>query len=215
MKNAKIKTALAAVTLAAAAFATPLSASAQDYNRNCNDTTNGIAGGLIGGSVGAAIGEGIAGRGERTEGAILGAIIGGIAGAAIGDGASDCEKNNRNNSRSVTTRTQYPTQATTSNRVYQTAGYSTNRNTRNNRSFTSVSYRNDNNSNRLYQIDRQIDDLRREREYLRSQRNRSRNGRRTAERRLERIDCRLDELKFERKRVKKASHNRNDSRRGY
>ena len=47
MKKLNLKTALTAVTLAAATFAAPLSAHASDFNRQCNDTTNSVAGGLI------------------------------------------------------------------------------------------------------------------------------------------------------------------------
>jgi len=169
MKNVKIKTALTAVTLAAAAIATPLSASAADY-RKCNDTVNGVAGGVIGGSVGAAIGESIAGRGDRTEGAVLGAIIGGIAGAAVGDGASDCEKHTRNTRRAVNTTNHYPTRTQnypvrtqtypgrTTTRGYQTVGHrghSTSRGYSESRGYnTSRGY--SRRADPLYRIDRDI-----------------------------------------------------------
>lgn len=216
MTNVKTKTALAAVTLAAATLITPLSASAADY-RKCNDTTNGVVGGVIGGSVGAAIGEEIAGRGDRTEGAVLGAIIGGIAGAAIGDGASDCEKDKRyNNRRTVTTH--YPTRTTNTHRGYQTVGHNSHRNSNRNRNYgynrgyNQTSYGYGRRGDRLYQIDRQIDDLRRERAYLKDERRRSRHYRPGIERRLDRIAYRLDELKRERKRIKKRKNRRSDYR---
>ena len=208
MTKLNIKTALTAVTLAAATFAAPLSAQAADYNRNCNDTTNSVAGGLIGGSVGAAIGEGIAGRGDRTEGAILGAIIGGIAGAAIGDGASDCERNtSRTNSRTVVTN--YPTRTVAANTVYSNRGYS---NAGYNRGVTTVSYGHDNRNNskdRLYRLDREIDDLCQERIYLKKKIRSTRGYNPSLERRLDGINYKLAELERERKLVKKAANRRN------
>lgn len=214
MKKVRTKTALAAVTLAAAAFATSLPAYAGDYNRKCNDTNNAVAGGLIGGSVGAAIGEGIAGRGDNTEGAVLGAIIGGIAGAAIGDGVNDCEKDNRYHNRRVVTTNHYPTRTTNTHRGYQTVGHNSHRNRHHgyNRGYTTTSYGYGNRSDRLYRIDREIDDLRRERSYLKDERERSRYYRPGIERRLDRIAYRLDELKRERKRIKKRKDRRSDYR---
>jgi len=221
MKNAKTKTALAAVALAAATFATPLTASAADY-RKCKDTNNGVAGGVIGGSVGAAIGEQIAGRGDRTEGAVLGAIIGGIAGAAIGDGVNDCEKDKRFNDRRRVT-THYPTQTRNTHRGYQNVGHNSNRNRNQGYNQRSRTYSYDrgyghNNygqgrrGNRLFQIERQIDDLRRERAYLKEERRRSRYFRPGLERRLDKIAYRLGELKRERKRIKKRKDRRSDYR---
>lgn len=228
MTNLKIKTALAAVTLAAATIAMPLSASAQDYNRKCADTSNGVLGAVVGGSAGAAIGESIAGRGDRTEGAILGAIIGGIAGAAVGDSASDCENRQRTVNRGYTTTTHYPTRTNrvqTTTRGYQTVGHNghghtrtrtTNRGYNNNRGHNSNrGYNQDYNrgQNRLYQIDRDIERLRNERAYLKDERRRSRNYRPGIERRLDRIGHRLAELKRERKQIKRYSDNRrNDYR---
>ena len=230
MKNVKIKTALTAVTLAAAALATPLSASAADY-RKCNDTTNGVAGGLIGGSVGAAIGEGIAGRGDRTEGAVLGAIIGGIAGAAIGDGASDCEKNTRTNRRVVTTTNHYPTRTQTyptrtqtyptrtTSRGYQTVGHSghnhrttTNRTYGNTRGYN-TSYGYGRTADPLYRIDREIEETRREGKRLKRELKYGYGHRRGLRRALEANGYRLEQLKRERKRIKKyADGRRNDYR---
>jgi hypothetical protein len=216
VKNVKIKMALAAVTLAAATIAMPLSASAQDYNRKCADTSNGVLGAVVGGTAGAAIGESIAGRGDRTEGAILGAIIGGIAGAAVGDSASGCENDKRYTNRGYTTTQHYPTRTNrvqTTTRGYQTVGHNTHRNDRgynNNRGYN----RNYNQGqNRLYQIDRKMEQLRQERAYLKDERRRSRNYRPGIERRLDRIGHRLAELKRERKQIKRYSDNRrNDYR---
>ncbi len=254
MTNLKIKSALAAVTLAAATFAAPLSAQASDYDRKCGDTGNAVLGAIVGGTAGAAIGDGIAGRGQSTEVGILGAIIGGIAGAAVGDSASDCENNTRNtNTRGYTTTTSYPAQttsypaqttsypaqtttyparttsypaqtttypvrtttypvqtttypATTQTTVYRTASHTGHGNSRNtNRVYTQGAS--------LYQIDRQIDSLRKERAYLKAEQKRSRKYRRGIESRLGQIAYRLDTLKRERKQVKKYSNNsRNDYR---
>lgn len=216
MKNVNIKTALTAVTLAAAALATSLPAHAGEYNRKCKDTNNAVAGGLIGGSVGAAIGEGIAGRGDNTEGAVLGAIIGGIAGAAIGDGVNDCEKDKRYNQRGYITTQHYPTRTTNSHRGYQTVGHHGNNRNRgysHNRGYNRTSYGYGNRrGDRLFQIDRRIDELRHERAYLKDERRRSRGYRPGIERRLDRIAWRLDELKRERKRIKKGHNRRHDYR---
>ncbi len=215
MQNVKTKTALAAVTLAAATLITPLSASAADY-RKCNDTTNGVVGGVIGGSVGAAIGEEIAGRGDRTEGAVLGAIIGGIAGAAIGDGASDCEKDKRyNNRRVVTTTTHYPTRTTNTHRGYQTVGHNGHRDyNRRNRNYgydRGYSRRVD----PLYRIDREIEQTRREGRRLKRELRNSRYHRPGLRRALDANGRHLEYLKRERKRIKRAEYRRDDYRRDY
>ena len=216
--NTKTKTALAAVTLAAAALVTPLSASAADY-QNCSDTTNSVAGGLIGGSVGAIAGREIAGRGDRSEGAILGAIIGGIAGAAVGDGASDCEKNTRyaDNRRSVTT-THYPARTTVTNTRVQNVGFNSNR-----RNSQNISYGYDRGYDRrdeaLYRIDREIEQTRYEGDRLKRQIRNTRGNARGLRRALEANGRQLDYLKSQRKRIKKGDYSRNDQRsnvyRGY
>jgi len=231
MKNLKAKTALAAVTLAAMTIAAPMSASAGDYNRKCKDTTNGIVGGLIGGSAGAAIGEGIAGRGDKTEGAILGAIIGGIAGAAVGDGVNDCEKDNRYAGRTYGTAATYPANypttsyPTTTTRTYPTTTRTYPTTTTRTYPVTTTSYPTrtvtttdhvyqtshvghghstyHRRGDRLYQINRKIDELRHERAYLKDERARSRGYRPGIEHRLDRIAYRLDELKREKRRIKK------------
>jgi uncharacterized protein YcfJ len=230
VKNKKSKTALAVVSLAAMAFATPLSASASDYQK-CKDTINGVAGGVIGGSAGAAIGESIAGRGNRTEGAVLGAIIGGIAGAALGDSASDCEKYNRSDRRVVTTTNHYPTRTTThyparttTTRGYQTVGH----NGHTHRPTTNRSYRSDRGYSRdrgystdrgygrrfdpLYQIDREIEQTRREGDRLKRKLRNSRGHRPGLRRALEDNGRQLRYLKKERRRIKKRAERRNDYR---
>ena len=218
MKNINVKTALTAVTLAAAAIATPLSAQARDYNDKCSDTSNAILGAVVGGTAGAAIGDGIASRGNSTEIGILGAIIGGVAGAAVGDSASDCEhddryRTNRYNNGRVTTTTHYPARTTThyptrtTSSGYQTAGYPV-------RTTTYGTNRGYNNTrNRLYDVQCRIDELKRERDFLRKERRRSRGNNRKIERRLDRVEYRLDELKRERKYLRKyADNHRNDYR---
>lgn len=218
MTNLKIKTALAAVTLAAATLAMPLSAHAGDYNRKCSDTSNGVLGAVIGGTVGAAIGDGVAGRGDSTEAGILGAVIGGIAGAAIGDSASDCENDKRQANRGYTTTTHYPAQ-TQRGVTVRTVGHNTrtygNSRNHNQRGYTQTrSYNQRYNNDPLFRIDREIEDLRRERAYLKDERRRSRGYRPGIERRLDRVAHRLDQLKRERKRVKRYTDNRrNDYRR--
>jgi len=124
MKNTILnKTRLVALTLAAATLVTPFYASAQDFSnrRGNSDAGAQIAGGLIGGSLGAIVGEGIAGRGNRTEGAVIGAIIGGVTGAAIGEGIADNGNNGRRSARSFN-----------NNRSFRSNGF-------NNRGLTNVS----------------------------------------------------------------------------
>jgi len=196
-KNKNVKTAIAAVTLAAASFALPAVAHAQSYNNyNCSDTENAVIGGVVGGSLGSVIGKEIAGRGDRKEGAILGAIIGGVAGAAIGDGASNCEKTN---TRLRTTNTIRSTG--TRNATIQTVGYNTKRGY--NTSYGNTSYSRGVRVDPLYQIDRQIEQLRYERDQLKRERKYSNRFRPRIERRLDQIAYQLDDLKSERKRVKK------------
>ena len=228
MKKFNVTTALAAVTLAAASLATPLSAQAQDYrNANCSDGSNAVLGAIAGGVAGAAIGDGVARRGQSTEIGILGAIIGGVAGAAVGDSISDCENRDRTNRRVTTT--SYPTR-TTSNRTYtssnpvvytstspvyrQNQGYTTSRPVYS----TTVNYGHNSRNNvadRIYQIDRRIDDLCRELDYLKAQRRRS--GRHHGvSRQVENLEYRIADLRRERKYLKKSSKRSNRSfRRSY
>jgi len=234
VKHVKIKTALTAVTLAAAAFATPLSASAADY-RNCKDTVNGVAGGVIGGSVGAIAGREIAGRGNRTEGAVLGAIIGGIAGAAVGDGASDCEKYDSYDRRAVTTtnhypvrtqtypvRTQsYPVRTTTTTRGYHNVGHTGhNHRTTTNRSYEyDRGYSTDRGYGRradpLRRIDREIEQTRREGDRLKRKLRRSRHHRPGLHRALDENGRHLRYLKKERRRIKRMAERRAERRNDY
>ena len=225
MKNLKITTALAAVTLAAASLATPLSAHAQDF-RSCGDTGNSVLGAVVGGTAGAAIGDGIAGRGESTELGILGAVIGGIAGAAIGDSVSDCENFNRSNTQGFQTNNPVYTQPTTvySNPrtvytsprivtpapVYRTQSpvYRTNTSYSNNRGFNQT-------QNRLFQIDREIDRLCDEINYLKVQRRRSRGHRSGLKSRIKQLEYRVDDLRRERKDIKKFGFNNHNSFRSY
>lgn len=209
-KTTTVKTALAAVTLAAATFALPATAQAgNSYNKNCSDTENAVLGGVVGGSLGTVIGEEIAGRGDKTEGAILGAIIGGIAGAAIGDGANDCEKNKPR----YRTTNHYPATTTygTRNSGYQTVGHRSGRHTSHNgyqrtRGYSSRGY----NSDPLYRIDREIERVRFEGEQLEREIRYSRGYRPDLHRRLDENGYRLKQLKKERKRIKKYGNSRND-----
>jgi len=174
MKNLKLKTALAAVTLAAASLATPYSAQAQDFrNVNCSDTTNSVIGAIAGGTAGAAIGDRVARRGQSTEIGILGAVIGGIAGAAIGDSASDCENFNNRSNRVITSSAPVYTAPTTvyssPRTVYTSPRVVTQRSYSSNRGFNQT-------RNRLIEIDYEIDRLCSEIDYLKAQRRRSRHS---------------------------------------
>lgn len=211
-KTKTVKTALAAVTLAAATFALPATAFAgNSYNKNCADTENAILGGVVGGSLGTVIGEEIAGRGDKTEGAILGAIIGGIAGAAIGDGANDCEKTDKR----YRTANQYPTRTTygNNNARVQTVGHKSHR-----RHTT----HNDYGYNRGYRVDplervkREIERTRYEGDRLKRELKYSRGYRPDLRRAIEANGYRLDQLKREKRRIKKYGNSydyrRNDYR---
>ena len=218
-----LKTTLAAAAIAAAALSTATTAQAADY-RKCKDTEAAVAGGLIGGSLGTIVGEEIAGRGDKTEGAIAGAVIGGIIGAAIGDGASDCEKDGRvyRNGRYVydaprgysggypQTRTSYPAVTRVAHPSY---GHGHGRHNRGydrtyDRGYNS-GYRVDYRDQEMRRIDRQIEDLRRERSFLKNEA-RYRGYSRQTERRLDRIARQLDRLKDRRKQVKRGSYARHD-----
>lgn len=197
-KTKTVKTALAAVTLAAAAFVLPATASANNFNgRKCSDTQSAVIGGVLGGSLGTAIGEGIAGRGDKTEGAILGAVIGGIAGAAIGDGLDDCEKydqrfrNNNRNQGFVTGQR---------NSGFQTVGHRGHSGF--NRGF---------NADPLYQIDREIERTRFEGQQLQRELRNSRGFRPGLRRAIEANGFRLDQLKRERRQIKRYTDNRRDN----
>ena len=219
MKNLKLKTALAAVTLAAASLATPYSAQAQDFrNANCSDTTNSVIGAIAGGTAGAAIGDRVARRGQSTEIGILGAVIGGIAGAAIGDSASDCENFNNRSNRVITSSAPVYTAPTTvyssprtvytSPRVVtQSPVYRTNTSYSSNRGFNQT-------RNRLIEIDYELDRLCSEIDYLKAQRRRSRHssGLRSQ---IKQLEYRVDALERERKQIKKFGFNNRNSFRSY
>ena len=241
MKNLKLKTALAAVTLAAASLATPLSAQAQDFrngqnfrnnNIDCSDTSNTVLGGLAGGVAGAAIGDGIAGRGQSTEIGILGAVIGGIAGAAIGDSASGCENFDRSNvgftqqapvysqqapvytqqapvyTQPTTVYSNPPRTVYTSPRIVTPAPvYNTTTSYSSNRGFNQG-------QNRLFQIDREIDRLCHEIDYLKAQRRRSRHSS-GLKSQIKQLEYRVDDLRRERKQIQKYGSNSRNSYRSY
>lgn len=200
-KTKTVKTALAAVTLAAAAFALPATASANNFNgRKCSDTQSAVIGGVLGGSLGTAIGEGIAGRGDKTEGAILGAVIGGIAGAAIGDGLDDCEKYDqrfRTDRRNTGFVTGQHNRGFQNNNGFQTVGHRGN--ARFNRGF---------NNDPLFQIDREIERTRFEGRQLQAELRNSRGFRPGLRRAIEANGFRLDQLKRERRQIKRFTDNR-------
>jgi len=208
MTNLKtVKKTLAAVTLAAATLALPVSAQAQSFNdRNCSDTGNAVLGGVVGGTLGTVLGEEIAGRRDRTEGAILGGIIGGIAGAAIGDSASDCE--NRNARFRTTNNFRTVSRPVVSRPVFgvQNVGYTTTRGYA--PTYQRTTYNNSRRVDPLYRIDREIDQLRYERDRLKKERKYSHRYNPRIERRLDQIAYELDCLKDERKRIKKYGTSR-------
>jgi len=147
---------------------------------------------------------------------------------------NDCEKDKRFNDRRRVT-TYYPTQTRNTNRGYRNVGHHSNRNRTHGHNQRNRSYgynqRNRNHSyergygynnfgrsrraERLYQIDLQIDELRRERAFIREECRRSRYARPRLERRLDKVSYRLDELKRERKRLKKGKDRRRDYRHAY
>ena len=103
------------------------------------------------------------------------------------------------------TTNRFPTQRVVTNtRGFSNSGFG-------NRGFTNVNFGFNNRINvkdRLYRIDCEIDELLKERAYLRKSRRGHRVTRLSVERRLDRIDYRLDELKHERKRIKNLTHSR-------
>jgi uncharacterized protein YcfJ len=85
---------------AAAAFAAPALASAQNYrndyappSQECQQSVNNnrLGGGAIGAVAGAVLGKQIAGRNARTEGTVLGAVVGAVAGSEIGRRRVACD----------------------------------------------------------------------------------------------------------------------------
>jgi uncharacterized protein YcfJ len=83
---------------AAAAFAAPSLASAQNYGyapptQGCQQSVNNnrLAGGVIGAIGGAVLGKQIAGRNARSEGQVLGAVVGAVAGSEIGRRRVACD----------------------------------------------------------------------------------------------------------------------------
>lgn len=230
MKNLKLKTALAAVTLAAASLATPLSAHANDGR--CADTSSTVLGAITGGVAGAAIGDGVARRGQSTEIGILGAVLGGLAGAAVGDSISGCENYDpRRTSAPVYTqptsapvytqpttvystpqaRTVYTSpRIVTQAPVYTTPApvYRTNTSFSNNRGFN-------NNQNRLFQIDREIDRLCHEIDFLKAERRRSRGRRNGLRNRIKELEFIVADLERERRQIRKFGHNSRNSFRSY
>jgi len=217
--------AIAAVVLAAATFATPALAHAQNYskasyNDDCRtNTEEQVVAGAIGAVLGGVFGSQVSGNGARTEGSVLGAVLGGAAGAAIADGANDCDKiqdRSTYNTRSrgfdqgysntgYSGRTVYtsPRITTVSNRDYgrRDRGYN-NRRGYNDRGY---GYRND----PIDRINRRIDYLRIERDKLKHE---LRYGHsRRIKNRLYDISCELDDLKKRKRFLKKKNRRRSNS----
>ena len=212
MAKLNAKKTLTAVVIAAATFATPALAHAQNYsttsyNNDCATNTNEqVLAGAIGAVLGGVFGSQVSGNGARTEGSVLGAVLGGAAGAAIADGNNDCDKIRKNQTYSTTSssgayNTGYNNQAPivrTSNRtVFGTTS---------NRGYTPVASRGYGYDDRIVRIDRRIDYLRSERDELKRalRYTNSRHEANRIDKRLYDIDCELDELKDRRKLVKKV-----------
>lgn len=212
MARITAKNTLAAVALAAATFATPAFAYANDFKTSAYDdcrtnTQDQVVAGTIGAVLGGIFGSQVSGNGARTEGSVLGAVLGGAAGAAIADGSNDCDKikehRRASNSGSIYNTTG-PRTVYTSPRV-QTIGY----NGRYNQGYSNTSY---GYNNRRYdpvdQINRRIDHLRHERAELKDRRRYGNSYR--IDRRLYDISCELDELKKKKRRVKRAERRRKE-----
>lgn len=93
-----MRTMIVTALAAAAAFAAPSLASAQNYNytaptQGCQQSVNNsrLAGGVIGAIGGAVLGKQIAGRNARSEGQVLGAVVGAVAGSEIGRRRVACD----------------------------------------------------------------------------------------------------------------------------
>ena len=221
MAKLNAKKTLTAVALAAATFATPAFAHAENYaatsyQDDCRtNTEEQVVAGAIGAVLGGVLGSQVSGNGARTEGSVLGAVLGGAAGAAIADGSNNCDK--------IRKRTTY----STTSRGYD-RGYTTNRAVYTSPRITTVSSR-DYGSRRGYtrgtrgydrgydrggydrveRINRRIDYLRSERADLKHEQKKYGYSRRI-ERRLYDISCELDELKTRKRRLKKVERRRSN-----
>lgn len=213
MANLNAKKNLAAVVLAAATFATPALAHAQNYSKasyknDCStNTEEQVIAGTIGAVLGGVLGSQAAGNGARTEGSVLGAVIGGAAGAAIADGNNDCDK--------IRNRSTY---RTTSDRGYD-RGYTTNRTVYTSPRVTTVHHRDygsrglDNRrgygfrNDPVDRINRRMDYLRKERAQLKRDQSYFGYSRRI-DRRLNRIAHELNDLKQRKRQVKKVERRR-------
>jgi len=228
MANLNAKKTLAAVVLAAATFATPALAHAQNYskasyNDDCRtNTEEQVVAGAIGAVLGGVFGSQVSGNGARTEGSVLGAVLGGAAGAAIADGANNCDKTRSRST--VRTRTRRGNDVGFNRgAVVRTVGYNdrgyTNTRSRgfrnDNRGFNNRGFSDRGGYDRIDRINRRIDYLRKERADLKYELKRYGHNRRI-ERRLYDIGCELDELKQRKRRVKKVERRRsNRNYRGY
>jgi len=208
MAKLNAKKTLTAVVIAAATFATPALAHAQNYsttsyNNDCATNTNEqVLAGAIGAVLGGVFGSQVSGNGARTEGSVLGAVLGGAAGAAIADGNNDCDKIRKNTTyRTTSSNSGYNTgynPAPVVRTVSRTTGYG------------STSNRGYGYNNSLIQINRRIDDLRCERDELKRELRytRSRHAERRIDNRLNDIAYELAELKDRQRSLKKVKSRR-------
>jgi len=211
MAKLNAKKTLAAVALAAATFATPALAQAENYSttsykNDCHtNIDNQVLAGAVGAVLGGVLGSQVSGNGARTEGSVLGAVLGGAAGAAIADGNNDCDKIRQNSTYSTTTNRGYDSGYNRAPAV-TTVGYNTGYRTTSSRGYDRGYTRPVVVDTRLERLDRRIDYLRAERKDLKRAL-RYADSRREVRRlnnRLYDIECELDQLKIDRKLVKKS-----------
>jgi len=221
MAHLNAKKTLAAVALAAATFATPALAHAQNYSTTSYNSYNDdcrtnideqVLAGAVGAVLGGVLGSQVSGNGARTEGSVLGAVLGGAAGAAIADGSNDCDKIRNGSVRTTQSRvydqgysnTGYTN--TVSSRAVYTAPRVTTVNAR------GYGYDDRGGYDRIDRIDRRIDYLREERNALKREAKRYGYSRRI-DRRIYDIECEIDELKERKKYIKKVE--RRSKKRNY
>lgn len=104
-RSSMLKSAAAAVTLAAVALPGLASAQSYDYRRydnngyaygqtydyrQCNDRDRQATGAVVGATIGAVAGSQMSARGRRTENSVLGGLLGAVIGAGVAGDSSEC-----------------------------------------------------------------------------------------------------------------------------